>query len=488
MRTNLILWLLLVVASTGTMMAQSGYRAEAGAAASGSPLDRILAFPGKLSHQLSEQQTRAESWLQKQTQKSLRKLQKQETRLRRKLEKQDSALAASLQLGSDSLYHNWKQILDTGSTQLTGLPATYSGKLDSMTTALKFLENDPTLAKLQGPELEKLKSQYKGISNRLNQTEQLQQLVAQRKQQLKEKLAHLPLGKTWRKYQQQAGYYQEQLQQFKQALNDPNQLEQKALELLSHIPAFRKFFDKYSILGSMFRLPGQVADMDPSTLLNGLQTRDQVLNNLTQRMGSTQAAQQALTSGMQEGQAALESVKSQLEKALSKEDETAMPNYKPAESKGRNFLKRVELGANIQSTRANGYFPTTSDIAGSLGFRVNKNSVVGIGATYKVGWGQDIRHIAVSHQGMGLRTFIDVRIKKSFWLTGGGEWNYRSEIESLAVLKTIRHWQQSAVIGLQQKQQIGKYKSTFSLLYDALWNRQLPHTQPLLFRVGYQFK
>ncbi|GAO42032.1 hypothetical protein [Flavihumibacter petaseus] len=454
----------------------------------GTGFEKVLAFPAKLSRRLTEQQSLIEAKLERQTEKYLRKLQRQEAKMRRKLAKQDSALAASLNLGSDSLYDSWKQTLSGDSVATAQLPKNYSGKIDSMTTALNFLQRDPRLARLQGPQFEKLKNQYGQIGNQVNQTERLRQLVQERKALLKEKLANMPLGKTWNKYQKQAVYYQQQLEEYRQALQDPNMLEKKALEILTQVPAFRKFFDKYSVLGSMFRLPGQLEDMDPTALTNGLQTRDAVLSNITQRMGSTQAAQEAMSSGMQQGQAELESLKRKLDNALENGESLDMPGFKPNDQRTKSFFKRLELGTNLQTVRSNSFYPATSDFALSLGYKLNKKSVIGIGASYKMGWGQDIQHIKITHQGMGIRTFLDMKIKKSFWLTGGGEWNYREPFEDLAILKSVNQWQQSVLFGIQKKQQLGKYKSTISVLYDALWQRQLPKGQPLLFRVGYNLK
>jgi len=34
---------------------------------------------------------------------------------------------------------------------------------------------------------------------------------------------------------------------------------------------------------------------------------------------------------------------------------------------------------------------------------------------------------------------------------------------------------------------VGKMKSQVQLLYDFLWKQQVPVTQPVLFRIGYNF-
>jgi ribosome-associated translation inhibitor RaiA len=454
-----------------------------------SSLDKALAFPSKLSSTLYDQQQHIEGKLDRQTDKYIHKLLRQEKKLQHRLQKKDSALVAQLQLGSDSLYQSWKQTFSSDSNQLNNLPTYYSGKVDSMTMAIQFLEKQPLLNKLPTAQYQQLKDQYNVIGRQLNQTERLKQLVQQRKDLLREKLANIGgVKKYLEKYSHQAYYYQQQLQEYKQALESPAMLEKKALEVLSQVPAFRKYFDKFSVLGSMFRLPGQVEDMDPATLLNGLQTRSSVLAELNNRLGGSDNAQQAVRGGLQQGQEQLSSIKDKLTNALNKGEPVDMPGFKPNQQKSKSFLKRLEPGTNLQSSKANGIFPITSDIGLSLGYKLNDKSVIGVGASYKIGWGESVRRISITHQGMGFRSFIDVKIKKSFWLTGGGEWNYRDRFQHLAILKTVNTWQQSVLFGLQKKQKVGKYKATASMLYDALWDRQVPKGQPVMFRMGYSFK
>ncbi len=63
--------------------------------------------------------------------------------------------------------------------------------------------------------------------------------------------------------------------------------------------------------------------------------------------------------------------------------------------------------------------PSRSDLGLSLGFKLNKKSIIGIGSSYKMGWGRDIRHISLTHQGASIRSFIDFQLIKSFYLSGG---------------------------------------------------------------------
>src|SRR5581483_1510628 len=148
----------------------------------------------------------------------------------------------------------------------------------------------------------------------------------------------------------------------------------------------------------------------------------------------------------------------------------------------------LEYGANFQTTHNNYYFPMVTDLGASLGYKLGHGNVVGIGASYKLGWGNGIQHIALSSQGVGLRSFIQIRIKGSFSATGGFEYNYTTPFSSYQDLRLLQYWTKSGLIGVTKtvslKNRVFK-KTSVSLLWDFLSYQQVPRTQPLLFRIGY---
>ncbi|MBL0357869.1 MAG: hypothetical protein IPP72_13720 [Chitinophagaceae bacterium] len=79
--------------------------------------------------------------------------------------------------------------------------------------------------------------------------------------------------------------------------------------------------------------------------------------------------------------------------------------------------------ALIYKRKATSYFPVTSDIAVSVGYKLNDKSVIGIGASFKLGFGRGWDNIKLSSQGLGLRSFIDWKLKGSFYISGGYEQN-----------------------------------------------------------------
>jgi hypothetical protein len=158
-------------------------------------------------------------------------------------------------------------------------------------------------------------------------------------------------------------------------------------------------------------------------------------------------------------------------------------------TKTKTFKQRLEYGSNFQFAKPNSLLPTTADIALSIGYKLNDKSIAGIGASYKMGLGS-IQHISITHQGIGLRSFIDWKLKKQFFVSGGFEMNHNAAFKNIEQLKTFDAWQQAGLVGLTKKVKMKTklVKGTkLQLLYDLLANQHVPVSQPVVFRIGYNF-
>lgn len=367
----------------------------------------------------------------------------------------------------------------------------YSGHLDSLTTSLKLLQSQNLSTK---PELQKTLQQYSELQQKLNASDQIKKYITLRREQLRQEFEKLGMVKELKQFRKQVYYYQAQIREYKQAFEDPNKLEEKLLTLAMKLPQFKDFFARNSMLGSLFALPGS----SPSSLgggLAGLQTRAMVNQSIAARFGSSPQALNQLRGNVQSAEGQLNELKSKLSSFSSGSygnsgNDINMPDgFKPNGQKTKSFLQRLEVGTNFQSQRASYYFPVTSDIGLSLGYKINDKSIIGIGASYKLGWGKSWAHIAISSQGVGLRSYIDWKLKGSMYVSGGYEQNYRSLISSIDQLKDYSAWQTSGLIGLSKKYQVNKkMKGEMKLLWDFLSYQQVPKAQPIVFRIGYSFK
>jgi hypothetical protein len=436
--------------------------------------------------------------LDKKSQKALQQWQRQEAKIQRKLAGIDSLKAKQIFANAGQQYKQLEQKL-----QQTGNLKQYIPSLDTLATSLKFLQQNPQLLSQTKEAQQKLTEalgKVKGLEGQFGKAEEVKKFLQYRQQYLKEQISGLgtrisgQFGGQFKHLSKQAYYYNEQVKQYKALLKDHKKAEKKALALLSKTKLFKDFMRKSSQLAALFRLPGDPNDPTAQASLAGLQTRAQVSNLIQQQIaaGGPNARQQ-FQQNLQEAQGQLSQLKNklnQLGKGGSTED--IMPEgFKPNDQKTKSFLKRLELGTNIQSQKASGYFPTTSDIGLSVGYKLNDKSIIGIGASYKLGWGKDIKHINITHQGAGLRSFVDWKVKGSWWMSGGYEMNYRSEFNQVEQLKNLNSWQQSGLVGISKvvslKTKFFK-KTKLQLLWDFMSYDQVPKAQPIVFRIGYAWR
>jgi hypothetical protein len=445
---------------------------------------------GKYFGAVNKKAGQLEQKLDKQSAKIITRLLQQENKLKRKLARRDSAAATAVFGDAKQRYDQLQQKLASTEKLKQYIPS-----LDTLSTSLKFLEQHPQLMAIakDGPaKLKEAMSKVNGLQSRFQQAEEIKQFIRERKQYLKEQLGKLGLAKELKQLNRQAYYYSAQVNEYKQVLKDHKKAEQKAIGLLSKTKLFKDFLRKNSQLASLFRLPGDPNDPAAVASLAGLQTRAQV-NGLVQQQIAAGGpnAQAQFSQNMQQAQSQLNELKNKLSKLGNSGGDLDMPDgFKPNGQKTKSFFQRIELGANIQSQRSNGYFPVTSDIALTAGYKLNDNSMIGVGASYKMGWGENIRNIRITHQGIGLRSFIEWKLKGSFWLAGGYEMNYRSGFQRIAELRDRSAWQESGLIGLSKvvdlRSRILK-KTKVQLLWDFLSYRQVPKPAAILFRIGYSF-
>lgn len=484
-----------------------GEQAPAGTTQPGQPPgDRtsLWDLPDKLFHSVERRTEAVQQRLQRSTEKYLHKLARSEQKLARRLAKKDSAAAATLLSGSEAFYRQLQEGLGDSSTKFASV---YSSRVDSMQTALRFLERSGALGNAPVPKgsallvntpasalqdkLSGVCQQYGGVQNQLNRTEWVQQQLKVRQQQLGKQLQHLQLTKPLDKYRQQLYYYRSQVQQYRQVFEQPDKWAGALLGVARQVPTFNEFFARHSQLGSLFRLPG-ASSSEPleAAALAGLQRREQLTGLLQQRLGSAAAnPQQQLSAGLQQARGALDQAKDRIRRLGSAgADMGEMPGFRPNEEKTKSLLQRLEVGLEVQSAKSNRFLPLTTDIGLRLGYKLHPKAIVGVGVSHKLGWGQELKNLHFTHQGMALHSFLEGKLKGSVWLSAAAEWHYRPALQQLEGWKDRKAWQPSALAGISKKVRLKKNKGEIRLLYDFLWQRQGPGGQPLVVRTGYTLR
>jgi hypothetical protein len=460
----------------------------AGYAQDSSFYEKLYNLPDKLFSRLSKQADNLNHKLDHQTTKYLARLQRREEKIRQQLWKKDSIAAKTIFGNVSSHYTEMQRNVSTAQH-------VYSGRLDSIQTALRFLQGHGENQHLNGPQdfIDKYQStlqSYGRLQENINQAERINKYLKARQLYLKSHLEKLGLAKQFKKFQKDVYYYRGQVAEYKRMLDDPSKLAAHLLQLASKLPAFRDFFAKHSMLGSLFRLPSNNSVASGATI-PGLQTRASVQALVQQRFGNGTNISHAMQQNMQTAQTQIDALKDKIARLGGGSSDMDIPDFKPNSQKVKSFWNRIELGINVQSAKSTNYFPVTSDLALSAGYRLNDKSTAGVGISYKMGWGENIRHIKITHEGVGLRSFFEWRLKGNFYTTGGFEYNYQKPFNDVRRLHASDDWQRSGLIGLSKNVSIKSslFKTTkIQLLWDFLSYQQMPRTQALKFRVGYNFK
>jgi hypothetical protein len=190
--------------------------------------------------------------------------------------------------------------------------------------------------------------------------------------------------------------------------------------------------------------------------------------------------------GVQQAKAELSKLGQRLNELGGGSDGLEIPGFKPNHQKTKSFLKKMEFSAEVQSGKTNNLFPASSDFGLSAGYKPTDKLVVGIGGSYRMGWGSGFTNMRITHQGVGIRSFIEWKIKGKLFLSGGYEQNYYSEIKRLRQLANHNGWKESALLGVDKKYSIGKKKNgQMKILYDFFSQNRVPATSPLIFRMGF---
>ncbi|MBS1511070.1 MAG: hypothetical protein JST86_09525 [Bacteroidetes bacterium] len=484
---RLFIWILLVcVVQTATAQRDTQLRQTAKV---DSALTSLQQIPTKYIKQLDAKVDKYTSRIRNKTEKTLTRLAKWEEKIHALLLQVNPEVSQRLFNNNQLTFAKALEKYKEGEALYNEQRKQYDEYRDKLTNTIHYLDQqkDKLDSKIIQP-LSNAKRKVSEYEKQQDQVDAMEQFIKERKRQLiGQSIQYIGKSKYLQRIDKDSYYYLETIRNYKQLFTDEKKAEEVALRVLNRIPAFNKFLQDNSMLASLFRMPGASAN---TTNLSGLQTRASV-NALIQSQiaaGGPNAADQ-IRQNLADAQSQLSALKDKVLKSGGGSSDTELPDFKPNSQKTKTFLQRIELGNNFQFYKTNSLLPTTADIGLSAGYKLNDKSIVGIGASYKMGLGS-FNHLSITHQGIGLRSYVDWKLKKQFFLSGGYEMNYNAAFKNLNQLQEYNQWQPSGLIGLSKKINI-KTKFTkgtkMSLMYDMLANRHIPVTPQFLFRVGYNF-
>lgn len=475
----------------------------------------VIAVSPSLARSVDSKIKSIDTRLTKQSEKYLRNLEKQEALIFKKLAKVDSSATANALKDAKEKYQQLSQKLSDANGRMDKLlNGKYLSGVDSLSTALGYLKGANILSKSKdlSQKLNGSLQNLERLNSKLNESDNMMQLVKERRETIKQLLSNysnLPksISKNFNALQSTAFYYNQQITELKESLDQPDKLLAKTLTLLQKTDAFQKFFQRNSMLSAMFPTPDNYGT--PQALA-GLQTRAAVQQVVQQQLptGNTTGggAAQYLQTQLQQGQAQLEQLKDKLSQLgiNSGNSDMVMPQETVNNQKIKPFGKRIQWGSTFNSQRAGNYFPAAIDIALTAAYKLTDKTQFGVGLSGKIGLGKGWQHIRLSGQSAGSRIFFEwkapdlfktnSRMLSSIWFYTGAEMNYNRTVESLADFKNYSNYNKSFLAGLSKKYSMNspfrkgkKMQGVLNASYDFLHKKNIPHTPALVWRVGYEF-
>jgi hypothetical protein len=425
--------------------------------------------------------------IEKKSVRYISKFQRHEKKLLRKIEKLNPINSTNSLINTDEKYKEISQEIK-GKTAgidkiICGL---YNPYLDSIGNSLSFLKQFNSL----GEKVKAPMDGYNRLQSKLNQSKKIKEFIAQRRDQISQLFSSytkIPIAfqKQFNKLGKTAYYYSVQVKEYTELLKDSKKIEKKAFSILNKLPAFQKFMKQNSLLASMFRNPGY--DEKYQSLI-GLQTRNSVEALVKEKESPGEGDFRAqIRQNLALAHLEFDKSKDKANKIGKGSTDIELPDFKPDNQKTKSFLQRLEYGADVQFSKNTTILPVTTNIGLSIGYKLNDKSIIGIGLSCKMSMGT-LSHLSLSSQGSGLRSYVDWKIKKQFFATGGYEMNYDASLKNFNELKDFNSWQRSFLFGLSKRYKISKkVKSEIKLLYDFLAKTHVPNTQAMIFRFGYKF-
>lgn len=412
--------------------------------------------------------------------KSYTRLARWEAKLRRQIEKINPALASKLFNDNRFNFSKLESIQRSGEQALLNYRARYDQYRDKVSINVKYLsQKNQEVSNELYKRTKELDDEVRKLDSLMSVTEGLEEKIKQRRTELLSSLQQaLTSNRYSRKISREAYYYSEKLRNYKEIFSDPHDVEIKLLSVIQQIPGFSQFAANNSFISGMF--PG-LTTSSTSTIIEGLQTKQQIDGLLANasKIGGSQVSQ-AISQHVGEAKAKLSGIKDRISQQGSASVE--LPDFKPNSQKSRTLAQRIEYGFNIQFSKANRLVPHGANIGLEAGYKLNNRSIIGVGIATRVGISTNPK-VSFNNNGISLRSFLDWRLKRQFFITGGLERHFFRYSESGS---NFREADMSHLVGISKKISFsGKLVKGLKvqLLYDLTHQGNVLQSQPIIFRI-----
>lgn len=150
--------------------------------------------------------------------------------------------------------------------------------------------------------------------------------------------------------------------------------------------------------------------------------------------------------------------------------------------KGKSIRQRLVIGGNFQVLS---WSPFTLDFSPSLGYKFNRNFVVGIGGNYRQTFSTDT-FPNIAPNVLGWKAFVSHDIARNFFVYG--EFDRNSPGLKIIDDNSVRVWRSAAFAGVGRKIVIhSKIEMTVIAMYNFMHKSNDPiYPRPFVVRIGFQ--
>jgi hypothetical protein len=436
------------------------------------------------------------SKIDKQTEKYLQKIERQEKKLQKKIAKLDSTAAKQLFDDVTQQYDALKEKLTDKTTRLKNSKvAQRLGGLDSTNNYLQFIKDNELFKNVKNVSKKVSSSldQYKELKEKLSVTKDISTFMQQRKELLKQTLDKFKLGKHLKKYNKAVYYYSEQIKSYKEIFRRPEKIEQKILEHLRKLPAFNDFVARNNLTqlfpnANLSNISSFTANLGSATSYSGLQSRTAVQQAIVQNVfNNTPSSVVDIRSQFKQSMNTYNQFKGDFENQKSNGAIKKKQGFRPNSQKTKSFKERISFSYDIQFQRKSNVLPNASNMAVNLNYKANDFMNSGIGLAFKIGFGESIQKIKFSTESIGLRSFMEYKTTRSLYVRVGAEYNYNMARILIPNVLERKNWDKSALLGLYKKINVKSKSASIQLMYDFLYKQNIPFSNPLVYRISYNF-
>ena len=362
-----------------------------------------------------------------------------------------------------------------------GFAREYLPRMDSLLTSSAFLKS------ITGNEnLDILTEKLKGLQGTYFEAADIQKQISARLNNFVEHYkGKIPL-KDVQKIKEISQIAKAQVQEFKNLIENPVPKVERLIDLAVQQQSFEGFFAQNAELSKLFKSPS--LSMGGNKPDPGLQTVAQLEKQIEDRLGTS--GKSLLAKQQQNGQQAISGVQTDMLNTILGANGNSAGEPQINTESVKPDSKRLSFSTDIRSQRSNGWLPAYSEIGLNLGYRLSQRFIGGFGVSGRVGWGKGFSDFKVSMEGVGIRSFVDYKIKGGFYATGGFEAIYDPLPDLQSRVTTFSQWQKNGLIGLKKGFRIknGFIKgASMKLMWNYLSYSQKGVVPPFDFRIGYDF-